>query len=291
MWYPTIDIPAIVSGLAAAIGCGLVGNFLLLRKQAMLSDAISHSVFLGIVAGYLLGGSLGILTGSLVAAVATIWIIHLLVKKLLMDSQVAVGVTFTAMFALGVLLLEQSNHSLHLDVEDALYGYLEGTIWPELTRMPFGVALLATMPYEVAMLLGAMAVAMAVVVFYFKELVATTFDGEFAKTLRLKDPSLVLLAATALIAVAGFNAVGAVLIVSMFVCPAAAASCLSDNLKTRLILTTLLATMAVLLGYALAVTVPLWTPLEYAISSSGSIALMLVLTQLAAMLWTRHRVC
>lgn len=283
--FLALDLPALLSALLAAVSCALIGNFLLLRRQAMLSDAISHAVFPGIVGAYFLLGSAStaaMLSGSMAAALLSILLIYLVSR--LIDGETAIGLVFTAMFALGVLLLEQGNRSVHLDVEDALYGYMEGTIWPSLGREPFSLALLATMPYELGLLLATFLTAAAVTAAFHKQLLATTFDKDFAHTIGIRDPSIPLLALTCLAAVAGFNSVGAVLIIAMFVCPSAAAICLSDRFSTRLYLSLTFAVVAVLSGYAAAIFAPLYLPLEHSISAAGCIALVMAIIQLLAML-------
>ena len=287
--FLALDMPALLSGLLAAVTCALIGNFLLLRGQAMLSDAISHSVFPGIVGAYLLLSSTSVwvmLGGSLAAAMLSVFFIHLASRVL--ESETAIGLVFTAMFAIGVLLLEQGSRSVHLDVEDALYGYMEGTIWPELAKEPpLSLGLLLDMPYELGLLFATFLAAVGLLTFSHRQLLATTFDEDFAHTIGIRNPSLPLLALTCLAAVAGFNAVGAVLIIAMFVCPSAAAICLSDRFATRLYLSVGFAITAVLVGYAAAIFAPLFLPVEHSLSAAGCIALLMAIIQLLAMLKRR----
>lgn len=286
--FPALDLPALLGGLAAAITCSLIGNFLLLRKQVMLSDAVSHAVFPGIVAAYFLLGSASVAVmvgGSLVAAFLAVILIYFVNR--ILSEDVSIGLVFTNMFALGVLLLEQGNRAVHLDVEDALFGYMEGIIWPELAGdVSFSLQLLKTMPYELALLLACLAITALTLSLFHKQLLSYCLDRDFASSLRLADPSLPLLTVTCLAAVAGFNAVGAILIIAMFACPPSTALYLSDRFATRVWLSVGLATAATLLGYAAAVFAPQWLSIfglesEHSLSAAGCIALLMAMFQLA----------
>ena len=131
--FVQISLTPLLIGIFAAIACALPGNFLILRRQALIGDAISHVVLPGIVVAFLLTGVLSTWPMMLGAAGAAIFAVILIetIKRLgRIEPGAAMGVTFTALFAAGVLLLEQSDTSgVHLDVEHALYGNLESLIW------------------------------------------------------------------------------------------------------------------------------------------------------------------
>ncbi|TNF64076.1 MAG: metal ABC transporter permease, partial [Rhodobacteraceae bacterium] len=131
--FVTLSLTPILIGTLAAIACALPGNFLLLRRQALIGDAISHVVLPGIVVAFLLTGSvttLPMVLGAGGAALVAVVLIEAIRRLGRIEPGAAMGVVFTAMFAGGVLLLEQSDTSnVHLDVEHALYGNLESLIW------------------------------------------------------------------------------------------------------------------------------------------------------------------
>ena len=128
-----LSLTPILIGVFASIACALPGNFLVLRKQALIGDAVSHVVLPGIVAAFLVTGtvaSLPMLLGAAAAAIAAVLMIEAIKRLGRIEAGAAMGVTFTAMFAGGVLLLEQTDTSnVHLDVEHALMGNLESLVW------------------------------------------------------------------------------------------------------------------------------------------------------------------
>jgi hypothetical protein len=131
--FVTFSLTPILIGIFAAVACALPGNFLILRRQALIGDAISHVVLPGIVVAFLLTGavsSLPMLLGAAGAAVVAVVLIELVKRVGQVEPGAAMGVVFTTLFAAGVLLLEQSDtSSVHLDVEHALMGNLESLIW------------------------------------------------------------------------------------------------------------------------------------------------------------------
>ncbi|MFN4129318.1 MAG: metal ABC transporter permease, partial [Paracoccaceae bacterium] len=200
-----LSLPPMVIAALAAIACVLPGNFLLLSRRAMLGDAMSHVVLPGIVAAFLLTGSgngMVMGAGALVAAGLSALMIEWVTRRAQMEPGAAMAVVFTTMFALGVVLLETTGTSgVHLDVEHALYGNLESLIWlgsapPELLRL--------------ALIAAGLAIALRLV---WRPLVLATFDPVFAQTQGIPVAWLRagLTAATALAAVAAFQAVGSIL--------------------------------------------------------------------------------
>ena len=131
--FVQLSLTPILIGVFASIACALPGNFLVLRKQALIGDAVSHVVLPGIVAAFLVTGtvaSLPMLLGAAAAAIAAVLMIEAIKRLGRIEAGAAMGVTFTAMFAGGVLLLEQTDTSnVHLDVEHALMGNLESLVW------------------------------------------------------------------------------------------------------------------------------------------------------------------
>ena len=135
-FVPLSLVPMLI-GICVAVACALPGNFLVLRKQALIGDAISHVVLPGIVVAFLLTGVVTtwpMLLGAAGAALVAVVAIEAIRRLGRIEPGAAMGVVFTTMFAGGVLLLEQSDtSSVHLDVEHALYGNLESLIWLEAT--------------------------------------------------------------------------------------------------------------------------------------------------------------
>ncbi|MEM7696609.1 MAG: metal ABC transporter permease [Pseudomonadota bacterium] len=278
--FVQLSLVPMVIGALAALACALPGNFLLLRRQALIGDAISHVVLPGIVIAFLVTGSMAatpMLIGAAAAALVSVAMIEAIRRLGRVEAGAAMGVTFTALFAAGVLLLEQSNTAgVHLDVEHALYGNLESLVW--FDAIGWGSLIdpsaLAGLPPELwRMALAAAAVALALRLTW-RPLAMATFDEGFARSVgvpvRVLGVGLVVSAAVA--AVAAFDAVGSIIVIAMFIAPPATARLLTDDLRQQVGLSALFAVAAALLGYVLAGYGPLWLGGTHSVSAAGMIA-------------------
>ncbi len=287
------DLPSILLGSLAALCCGLLGNFLVLRRQSLMGDAISHVVLPGIVLGFLVTGttdSLPMMIGAGFAALISVGLIELVRRLGRVEPGAAMGVVFTSMFAAGVLLLEQSGAGgVHLDVEHALYGNLESAVWLEATSWGdlLRPEILADMPVSVLRLVVVDLAVIAFVLLLYKELKLVSFDPLFADTLgissRLVGTALVVMVALA--AVAAFDAVGSILVIAMFICPAATARLLTDRLSVQLWVSAAVAIFSGILGYVIAAFGPAWLGFDMSVSAAGMIAVVAGLTQALAMVF------
>lgn len=266
--------------ILASLACALAGNFLVLRRQALVGDAISHVVLPGIVIGFLVTGSMAawpMLLGAGFAAVVSVGLIEAIRRLTRLEPGAALGIVLTTMFALGVLLLEQTQASrVHLDVQHALYGNLESIIWlagdsPAALLSPES---LAELPPQLPRLAVVLALLCLFLFLFWKEMVLSTFDAEFARSLGVPvgPISLVFIVLVAVTAVAAFEAVGAILVIAMFVCPAAAARLMTDRLAVQVAWSLAFAFLAGLGGYALASFGPLLLGFDNAVSAAGMIA-------------------
>jgi manganese/zinc/iron transport system permease protein len=269
-------------GICVAIACALPGNFLVLRRQALIGDAISHVVLPGIVVAFLLTGVVATLpmllgaAGATVIAVAAIELIRRLGK---IEPGAAMGVVFTTMFAGGVLLLEKSDTSrVHLDVEHALFGNLESLIWLDAVGWSslFDMDALAGLPVELPrMAITLICVALFIAIFW-RPLKISTFDEGFARTMGMRTGPLgvALVIVSAIAAVAAFDAVGSIIVIAMFICPPAAARLMTNRLETQVAWSVGFAMLAAILGYVIAGYGPLWIGFNGSVSAAGMIATM-----------------
>ena len=294
--FLAFSAPPMLIALLAALACALPGNFLLLRRQALLGDAISHVVLPGIVLGFLLTGGAStpaMMAGAALAALAAAALIELLQRTAKLDPGVAMGATFTAMFALGVLALELSGAgAVHLDVEHALYGNLESLIWFDATDWSALItpATLATLPPELFRMAGVLALLAALCWLFWRPLVILTFDEGFARSLGLpvRLLSAGIVAAATLAAVAAFAAVGSILTIAMLICPPAAARLCTHRLGAQVALSLVFAAASALIGYTLGGYGPLWLGLPASVSAAGMIATTSGLILAAAAVWQRR---
>jgi len=278
--FVPLSLPPIVIGSLAAIACALPGNFLVLRRQALIGDAISHVVFPGIVVAFLLTGvvsSWAMLGGAAAASLFAVAMIEGIRRFGRIEPGAAMGVTFTAMFAAGVLLLERSDTSgVHLDVEHALYGNLESLIWLDATGWESvldPVALAGLPPEFFRLAIVTLAVAVMTFVFW-RPLAISTFDEKFAGSLDLpvRALGLGLVFVSAIAAVAAFDAVGSIIVIAMFICPPAAARLMTFRLGAQVAWSLAFALISAIAGFVLAGYGPLWFGAENALSAAGMIA-------------------
>lgn len=278
--FLAFTLPPLVIATLAALACAAPGNFLLLRRQSMLGDAMSHVVLPGIVAAFLLTGSAShgvMLAGALAAAALSAGLIEAIRRATGADPGAAMGVTFTAMFAAGVLLLETSGASaVHLDVEHALYGNLESLIWLDATDWSSlaDPTALATLPPELFLLAVIATAILVALALLWRPLTIATFDEGFAATAGIPTRTLsaALTGLTALAAVAAFSAVGSILTIAMLTCPPATARLLTDSLPRQLALSLAAAAAAATLGTLASAYLPPALGLSFTVSAAGSIA-------------------
>ncbi|MDQ2089524.1 metal ABC transporter permease [Marimonas arenosa] len=298
--FVPLSLPPLLIGAFAALACAIPGNFLLLRRQALIGDAISHVVLPGIVMGFLLTGVVStwpMMLGAAAAAIVAVVLIETIRRLGRIEPGAAMGVVFTTLFAAGVLLLEQSDtSSVHLDVEHALYGNLESLIWLDATgwKSLLDVEALAALPPELFRMVAVFVAIALLTGLFWRPLTIATFDEGFARTLGLPVTalSLGLVIAAAIAAVAAFDAVGSIIVIAMFICPPAAARLMTNRLGHQLGWSAAFAVLSAVLGYVLAGYGPLWLGFENAVSAAGMIATVSgVILVLAAMFGPcRHRV-
>lgn len=278
--FVQLSLVPMLIGTLACIACALVGNFLVLRRQSLIGDAVAHVALPGIVGAFLITDTIAagpMLVGAAVAAIVAVLLIELIRRIGKVEPGAAMGVVFTTMFAAGVLLLERSDTSkVHLDVEHALYGNLESLIW--LAGDSWGSLLdpaaLAELPPQLPRLAIVLLIVAVFIVVFWKELVIGTFDAAFAESIGARPTltSYALIVMVAIAAVAAFDAVGSIIVIAMFICPPAAARLMTDRMGPQITWSVLFAVISAVLGYILAGYGPLWFGARSSVSAAGMIA-------------------
>lgn len=235
-----------------AAACAVPGVFLLLRRLALVSDAISHVLLLGIVTAFLITRDLHspwLVIGATLSGVLTVVLVEALRRTDRVREDAAIGLVFPALFAAGVLLVSVYSRNVHLDTDAVLLGIPEfaaarpfrwlGISWGSHARFSMGVMLLVNLTF---------------VILLFKELKLSTFDAALATTLGFTPAVLHygLMTLTSLTAVLAFDAVGSILVVAFMVVPAAMAYLLTDHLVRLIVLACGLAALGGVLGTLLA---------------------------------------
>ncbi|MGP1345062.1 MAG: metal ABC transporter permease [Phycisphaerales bacterium] len=293
-----LDLFPMLGATLAAVCCGVLGNFLVLRRLSLMGDAISHSVLPGLVIAFLIASTrhpLVMFVGAAIAGLVTVALVELVKRYGRVEPGAAMGVVFSVMFALGVLLIERGARQVDLDADCVLHGQLELLVWygaPETIGGLLSWSTLEALPRQVWALGAMVALSVGFVVVLFKELRIAAFDPELATTqgfsAGLMHMLLMVLVAGA--TVASFEAVGSILVVAMLVCPAATARLLTDRLGAQVVWSVVVSVVCGVGGYAAATVVPGVFELE-SVNAAGAIAVMGgVLFAAAMVLSPRHGV-
>ena len=289
----TIDLPAILAAMLACVSCALVGTFLVLRRQALMGDAVSHVVLPGIVGAYAITGtisSIAMMFGALASALVAVVLIEAVRRLGQLEPGAAMGTVFTVMFAVGVAMLEWTDASrVHLDTQHALFGSLETILWIGPRDDWFSLLdpeVLAGLPRQVTTLFAVTVLVASLTALFYRQLKITTFDPDLAATLGIPPVifSTGLAVVTGIAAVAAFEAVGSILVIAMFVSPPCTARMLTDRLATQIWLTVLVAACSGLFGYLIAAFGPATFGAPSALNAAGMVAVVAGIFQILAML-------
>ncbi|HKS37160.1 MAG TPA: metal ABC transporter permease [Verrucomicrobiae bacterium] len=244
----------VLMGFLVTAACGLVGNYLILRRMALVGDAISHSVLPGLAIAFLVANSrssLAMFLGALVAGLATTVIIEIIHKKSRVKQDAAIGIAFSSLFAIGVILISVYASKVDLDQECVLYGEI-GFV-PLETFARLGSITLGP-PSVVRMAIVALLTVLLILLFY-KELLVSSFDPGLAFSLGINATVVhyLLMGWLSVVVVSAFESVGAILVIAMLILPGATASLLSYRLPAIMLLTVAHAALSSLLGLHLAI--------------------------------------
>lgn len=257
-WSWDIDGWMIATGAMCAAAAALLGNFLVLRRMSLLGDAISHAVLPGLAAAFILTGQrqgVALFVGAAAVGVLTVLLTELARRYGRVDEGAAIGVVFTGLFALGLLLINvEAAKKVDLDAGCVLYGSLEMAVFDRVEIAGFQVPRVA-LPLATVLLLN-----ISFVIGLYRPLKVSTFDPQLAASQGVYVAAIhyALAAIVAVTAVASFESVGNILVVAMFVVPPVTAWMLTDRLVVMIWLSVLIAIASAILGHVAAFTVPYW---------------------------------
>ena len=245
------DFWIILTGSLVAISCGLVGCFLVLRKMSMIGDAISHAVLPGIFFAFLIAGHhswIMLFFASLLGVFCT-FLIETFTKKAKLQSDAAIGMVFTFLFAVGVILISAFAERVDLDQDCVLYG--------EITFVPleeFWTFAGISAPQTIWQMVAVLFIVLGFVIVGYKGLFITTFDPAYAAAVGISVSvwHYLLMGMVSLTTVVSFESVGAILVVAFLIGPAATAHLLTDKLPVMLLLAVLIGILSAAGGYYLA---------------------------------------
>ncbi len=265
MSIPQIEIQIIA--IIVAVACAIPGTFLVLRRMAMISDAISHAILPGIVVGFFITQDVSSPLLVLLAAatgVLTVVLVELVSRTRLVKEDAAIGLVFPALFSIGVILITRFAGDVHIDTHAVLVG--------ELAFAPFNQLIIngqAMGPKSMWVMGGILVMSLVFLSVFYKELKISTFDPQLAASLGFM-PVVIhygLMTMTSITAVGAFDAVGAILVVALMIVPPAAAYLMTQALNRMLILSSAIGIAAAIAGY--------WTAHFLNVSIGGSMATIL----------------
>lgn len=245
-WW-TIAVGVIVNSACAVLGC-----FLILRKLSLLGDAISHAVLPGIVVAFLLAGRTsywGLFLGALATGILTTFLIQTLARFGGVGEDAGMGVVFTALFSIGVIMLTRFARDVHLDASCIIFGEIEFVPFKRMLLLGYDV------PDVLPRILTTLALVLGFVSVFWKELKLAAFDPALAVSLGFSATLLhyMLMTMTAIVTVTAFEVVGSILVVAMLVVPPATATLLTDRLPRMILWSVVVAVVSSFFGYLLAV--------------------------------------
>lgn len=255
--WTSLDTGIVLAGVLSAMSCALLGNFLVLRRMSMMGDAISHAVLPGLAVAFLIANSRDSMTmfvGAAVVGVLTALFTQWVHSFGRVEEGAAMGVVFTVLFAVGLIIIVRAADTVDLDPGCVLYGAIE--LVPLDTRPVLGFEL----PRAVVNLAVVLVVNVVFVVAFYKELKITAFDPSLATSVGISARLMhyVLMTLVAITTVASFESVGSILVIAMLIVPAAAAHLLTDRLHSMLVVSMVIGLLSAVLGHLSAITVPTW---------------------------------
>ncbi len=250
MSIPQLEIQLVA--VVVAVACALPGVFLILRRMAMMSDAISHAILPGIVVGFFITESLGsplLIVAAALTGLVTVALVEVIERTGLVKEDAAIGLVFPVLFSVGVILIARYAGDVHLDTDAVLLGELAFAPFNRLVAFGYDLG-----PRALWVMGGALALNLAFLTLFYKELKLATFDAGLAATLGFVPGVLhyALMGLVSVTAVSAFNAVGSILVVALMVAPPAAAYLLTDRLAVMMGLSAALGALIAVSGYWLA---------------------------------------
>ncbi len=260
------DLEIQLIAIVVAVACSLPGVFLVLRKMAMMSDAITHTILLGIVIVFFITLDLSsplLIVGAAAMGLITVVLTELLYKTGLVSEDSSIGVVFPLLFSIAIIIISKYAGSAHLDTDAVLLGELAFARYNRLVL--FGVDLGAKAFFTMGTIL---ILNITLIIVFFKELKIATFDPALAQVLGFL-PVLIhygLMSMVSITAVGAFESVGSILVIAFMIGPPVTAYLLTDDLKKMIFISAGFASLNAVIGYQMAKL--------FDVSISGSMAVI-----------------
>ncbi|MGQ0793387.1 MAG: metal ABC transporter permease [Deltaproteobacteria bacterium] len=235
-----------------AVACALPGAFLVLRRMAMMSDAISHTILLGIVLAFFITEDLSsplLIVAATLTGLITVALVELINRTRLLREDAAIGLVFPALFSVGVILISKYAGDVHLDTDAVLLGELAFAPFDRFALWGEDIG-----PKSLYVMGAILLLNLALILLFYKELKLATFDSALAAALGF-SPALVhygLMGMVSVTAVGAFDAVGSILVVALMIAPPASAYLLTDSLSRMILTGAAAGVLSAISGYWLA---------------------------------------
>ncbi|MDA0839657.1 MAG: metal ABC transporter permease [Planctomycetota bacterium] len=302
--WSIFDTWIVIAGCLSAMSCSLLGNFLILRRLSMMGDAISHAVLPGLAIAFLVTqstSSLAMFVGAAVVGVMTAVFTQSILHFGKVEQSASMGVVFTTLFALGLILIRQAADSVHIDADCVLYGAIEFVPLDSymIGDKPLAITIdgvLEPVPRAVVLLSVVFAFDLAVILLFYKEMKLSSFDPALATTLGINSHLMhyLLMTLVAITTVASFESVGSILVIAMLIVPGAAAHLLTDRLPWMIGVSLIIGMLCSVLGHISAIVVPGWfgfheqSGIGMSTNTSGMMAVVAGLILLVTMFLAPH---
>ena len=277
-WDWAIDGWIVVVGVLSACSCALLGNYLVLRKLSLMGDAISHAVLPGLAIAFLVSQSrntMPMFVGAVAVGALTAVLTETITRFGKVEHGAAMGVAFSMLFALGLILIRQAADHVDLDPGCVLYGNIVQipleAIGEPVSPVLSALGIHASIPPPAKRLLLVLVLNIAFVTLFYKELKISAFDPELSTAMGIRSSVMhyALMIAVAVTTVANFEAVGSILVIAMLIVPAVTAHLLTDRLIVMLVLSMVFAGASAVVGHWLAIRGPGWFGMEATVNTAA----------------------
>ena len=259
---------ALITSIVVGIICGVIGSFIILRGMALMGDAIAHAILPGVAISYILG--INYFYGAVVVGVLTALGIGVISDKSRIKSDAAIGIVFSAAFAIGVILITMAESAI------------------DLTQILFGnVLYVRTTDMWLTIIIGI--ILLLIVVIFFKELLISSFDETMAKVYGLKTRFIHygIMVLLTLVTVASLQTVGVILVVSLLITPASTAYLLTNRLSTMIVLASTFGALSSVIGIYFSYVYNLPSGPVIALAATAIFLLALVFSPKQGLLWQK----
>ncbi len=269
------DLHIILVGTLCAVACALPGTFLLLRRMSMMGDAISHAVLPGLALAFLISGtrtSFWMFFGAAVAGVLTALFTQWITRFGKVERGAAMGIVFTTLFAVGLILIKQTADHVDLDAGCVLYGALEYTPLNLVTLFE-NDTFIVQVPKAAVVIGATLLFNILILGLFFKEFTMASFDPSLAQTQGFRPMLMhyLLMTMVAVTTVAAFEAVGSIIVIAMLIVPPATAYLLTRRLSLLIAFSIVVAVLSAVLGHLSSQALPYFLGLPET-TSSGMMA-------------------